>query len=89
MPLPDQDEEALKECLMQLYGSKPIGRTVAQIHRASVKQQLQLTENDSHAALVALCADKLVIAEQPGGSLAKSYRITAEGVRVYRERFAA
>ena len=89
MPIPDQDEEALKECLMQLYGSRPVGRTVAQIHRAAVKQQLPLTENDIFGALVTLCDDGLVVAEQPGGSLAKTYRITADGIRAYRERFAA
>ncbi len=84
-----REDSIRKEILFQLYGLRPLARSVSALWRESRKQQLDYTRQELARETQCLADDGLLIAIELSGMTERMYRLNAAGVRHYEQNYAA
>lgn len=83
-----RNDNIRQEILLQLYGARPLARTVDFIVRESRKQGYDFTEKEVKGELQFLADENLVIWIKDAAGTGQLARIHANGVRYYEERYS-
>lgn len=80
-------DEIRKEILLQLYGCRPLTRAADRIHRDAKKEGYDYSLFEIKQELTFLSDEGLLIRITEPGTTAAVYRIHANGVRHYEEKY--
>ena len=84
-----REDEIRKEILLQLYAVRPLALTPERIVRDAKKNDYDYSAGEIRREAAFLCDENLIVKIEEPGTTTVMYRINANGVSGYEQKYAS